>query len=268
MKTKKPKQEELKKKTFLDEQISDLSSELNDLSNIRLAFTIFFILAALFLSYLAIGLLNIRKAHPVMFWSNVTCQPVYIIIGIVTLILINKFIRKTRSNYNEKVKEREAEKEVQEFLRKNLTEEYHVFENIYTGYGDIDTIVVGPTGIYMIEIKSNSGTITSNSKGYLSVIDGDTPNKNYRDQVKKELGQVKLYIDINTGLNSWVNPVLVFPFGSVMKDLILVSEYDNLRLPVMSEKDLLKYIYAKSQAKLTPEQINKISKALEEWQKD
>ena len=268
MKTKRPDQEELKKKTFLDEQISDLSNELSDLDNIKLAFAAFLILVALLLLYLAITSLDIRDVHPTRFWSYLLSIPVYILIGIVTQRSINKFIGKTRNNYNEKVREREAEKEVQDFLKKNLTEEYHVFENIYTGYGDIDTIVVGPTGIYMIEIKSNSGTITSNSKGYLSIIDGDTPNKNYRDQVKKELGQVKLYLDINTGFNCWVNSVLVFPFGSVMKDLVLVSEYDNLRLPVMSEKDLLKYIYAKNQVKLTPEQINKISKALEEWQKD
>jgi len=265
---KEPRQKETKRKTFLDEQISDLKNDLSDLDNIKLAFTAFLVLVALLLLYLALTSLDIRDVHPARFWLYLFSIPVYILMGIVTQRSINKFIGKTKSNYNEKVKEREAEKEVQDFLKKNLTEEYRVFDNIYTGYGDIDAIVVGPTGIYMIEIKSNSGVITANTKGYLSIIDGDTPNKNYRDQVRKELGQVKLYIDINTGLNSWVNPVLVFPFGSVMKDLILVSEYDNLRLPVMSEKDLLKYIYAKNQAKLTPEQINKISKALEEWQKD
>ena len=265
---KEPSQKRTKKNTFLDEQVNNLKDDLRDLDNIKLVFTAFLILVALLLLYLAFTSLDIHDVHPIRFWSYILCIPVYIFMGIITQRNVNKFIGKTRNNYAEKVKEREAEKEVQEFLRKNLTEEYHVFGNIYTGYGDIDTIVVGPTGIYMIEIKSNSGTITSNSKGYLSVIDGDTPNKNYRDQVKKELGQVKLYIDINTGLNSWVNPVLVFPFGSVMKDLVLISEYDNLRLPVLSEKDLLKYIYAQNQAKLTPEQINKISKALEEWQRD
>jgi hypothetical protein len=267
VKTKRLRKEELKKKTFLDVQISDLSDDLNDLGNVRLAFSIFFVLVALFLLYLALASLDIRNVHPVRFWFYVSCLPLYILMGIVTLRSINKFIRKTRNNYNEKVKERQAEEKVQDFLRKNLTEEYHIFENIYTGYGDIDTIVVGPTGIYMIEVKSNSGVITSNSKGYLSIIDGDTPNKNYRDQVKKQLGQVKLYLDINTGLNYWVNTVLVFPFGSVMKDLNLTSEYDNLILPVVDKKGLLKHIYAKNQAKLTSEQINKISKALEEWQK-
>jgi hypothetical protein len=265
---KEPRQKETKRKTFLDEQISDLKNDLSDLDNIKLAFTAFLVLVALLLLYLALTSLDIRDVHPARFWSYLFSIPVYILMGIVTQRSINKFIGKTRNNYNEKVREREAEKEVQDFLRKNLTEEYHVFENIYTGYGDIDAIVVGPTGIYMIEIKSNSGTITSNSKGYLSIIDGDIPNKNYRDQVKKELHQVKLYLDINTGLNCWVNPVLVFPFGSVMKDLILVSEYDKLVLPVVDKKDLLKHIYSNNQASLTPEQINKISKALEEWQKD
>jgi Ca2+/Na+ antiporter len=262
---KKTKQEEIKKKTFLDKKIRQLFDELFDLNSIRDILTLSFILSTMLL---ALFIFLLSSQHGAWFWAYIVLFVVYVFVVTISFKAFNKFRKRTKDEYDIAVKEREAEEEVQEFLRKNLTEEYHIFENIYTGYGDIDAIVVGPTGIYMIEIKSNSGVITSNTKGYLSIIDGDIPNKNYRDQVKKELGQVKLYIDINTGLNSWVNPVLVFPFGSTMKDLVLVSEYDNLRLPVMSEKDLLKYIYAKNQAKLTPDQIKTISKALEEWQKD
>jgi len=265
VKTKRPEQEETKKKTFLDKKIRQLFDELFDLNSIRDILTLSFILSTMLL---ALFIFLLSSQHGAWFWAYIVLFVVYVFVATISFKAFNKFRKRTKDEYDIAVKEREAEEEVQGFLRKNLTEDYRVYENIYTGYGDIDTIVVGPTGIYMIEIKSNSGTITSNSKGYLSIIDGDLPNKNYRNQVKKELGQVKLYLDINTGLNCWVNPVLIFPFGStMMKDLVLVSEYDNLRLPVMSEKDLLKYIYAKNQAKLTPDQINKISKALEEWQK-
>jgi Ca2+/Na+ antiporter len=265
VKTKRPRQEELKKKTFLDKKIRQLFNELLDLNSIRDILTLSFILSIMLL---ALFIFLLSSQHGTWFWVYIVFFVVYVFVVTISFKAFNKFRKRTKDEYDIAVKEREAEEEVQGFLRKNLTEEYHVFENIYTGYGDIDTIVVGPTGIYMIEIKSNSGTITSNSKGYLLIIGGDIPNKNYRDQVKKELGQVKLYIDINTGLNSWVNPVLVFPFGLVMKDLNLTSEYDKLVLPVVDKKDLLKYIYSNNQAKLTPEQINKISQALEEWQKD
>ncbi len=87
--------------------------------------------------------------------------------GAVSLRSINKFYRSTKESYNIAKKERQAERIVQDYLRNNLTEDYKLFENIYTGFGDIDSIVVGPTGIYMIEVKSNSGAITSNEENHL-----------------------------------------------------------------------------------------------------
>ena len=134
-------------------------------------------------------------------------------IGLFSLKSLNRFIKKIKNEHDITFREREAERKVQKFLRDNLAEDYHVFENIFTGYGDIDAIVVGPTGIFMIEIKSNEGLIATNGKGYLSIFDGDTPHKNYRWQVAKELGQVKKYLDNNTNVNTWVNPVLAFPFA-------------------------------------------------------
>jgi len=142
-----------------------------------------------------------------------------------------------------------------------------LFKNIYTRYGDIDAIVVGPTGIFLIEVKSNEGLVAKNEKGYLSVIDGDSPHKNYRDQIIKETLQVKKYLDNNVPeLRSWVNPVLVFPFGKPMQELVLESGFDNFKIPVVNEKDLLKYIYSNIQSSLSKDQIGKIAAALKEWQ--
>jgi hypothetical protein len=188
--------------------------------------------------------------------------------GIISFRDLNRFIRKIKTEYNIASKEREAEKKVQKFLEDNLTEGYYLFKNIYTGYGDIDAIVVGPTGVYMIEVKSNEGIVSRDEKGYLLIIDGNTPNKNYREQVSKELGQVKKYLDNNTNVKTWVNPVLIFPFGSVINDLVLDSEYDNLKLPVMNEKDLLEYIYSNNQKSLNANEIKMVCQALTEWQKD
>ena len=264
----KKQDEQTKKKiTFLDDRILSLQEQLEEIANIRFVFTAFFVLTICFILLVTILTFIRRAIYPAQFWVSVICLPLYIIMGAVSLRSINKFYRRTKESYNIAKKERQAERNVQDYLRNNLTEDYKLFENIYTGFGDIDSIVVGPTGIYMIEVKSNSGVITSNEENHLLILEGDPATKNYREQVKKELGQLKKYLDNNTGLNCWINPVLVFPFGSVIKDLKLESKFDNFVLPVLNEKDLLKYIYSNNRnAQLTSEQISKINKAIEEWQ--
>lgn len=257
--------EESNKRTLLDEKIRELNTDLIDLGSIKDFFVASFTASLALFLLIIYSYLNKRGA---LFWFYVIITPLYTIASVVCLKALIRFIKKIKEEHNIALKEREAERKVQKFLKDNLTEDYHLFENIYTGYGDIDVIVVGRTGVFMIEVKSNSGLVAENEKGYLSIIDGIAPNKNYREQVGKELSQVKRYIDNNTGFSSWVYPILVFPFGSVMKELVLESEYDKLKLPVLNEKDLLEYIYSNNQTKLTSDQIKKISKVLEEWQKD
>jgi hypothetical protein len=262
----KTQDEQTKKKiTFLDEKISSLHDELNELGNIRFAFVAFYVLTLCFILFIIILTFIRRALYPTQFWIYVICFPFYVLMGTVSLKSINKLYRKTKESYNIAKKERDAEKIVQDYLRKNLTEDYKLFENISTGFGDIDAIVVGPTGIFLIEIKSNSGVIASNEEHKLLIIDGDTPHKNYREQVIKELTQLKKYLDNNTSLNCWINPVLVFPFGTVIKEVKLTSEFDKFSIPVLDLKNLLKYIYSNTQSqRLSKEEIEIISKAIEE----
>jgi Holliday junction resolvase-like predicted endonuclease len=260
-----PKEASKSKRTMLDEKIRELDDELFRLDSIKSAFLFSFVLATIFL---IIALILLSNKINFLFWIYLIISPFYILMGIISFRDLNRFIRKIKTEYNIATKEREAEKKVQKFLEDNLTEGYYLFKNIYTGYGDIDAIVVGPTGIYMIEVKSNEGLIAENKEGYLSIIDGNTPNKNYRWQVAKQLSQVKKYLDNNTNMNTWVNPVLTFPFGLVMKDLVLESEHDKLKLPVMNEKELLEYIYSNKQHNLSSDQIKMVCQALAEWQKD
>jgi len=223
----------------------------------------------LLIDFYSVLLIHKSTGYRIEFWIFLVCTPIYFLMGIVSLKSLNRFIKKIKNEHDITFREREAERKVQKFLRDNLTEDYHVFENIFTGYGDIDAIVVGPTGIFMIEIKSNEGLIATNEKGYLSIIEGNTPHKNYRMQAIKELSQVKKYIDNNMpGFHTWINPVLAFPFGDVIKELSLDSGHDNFEIPVLNEKDLLKYIYLNNQHPLTHEQIEKVAKVIGEWQKD
>lgn len=252
-------------KTMLDEKIKELHNDMIDLDSVKIFTYLAFFLGFVLLTLTDYYLFIVKRNW--MFWSYIFLTAFFTFASIISIRALNKFIKKLRNARDLAIREREAEKKVQKFLEDDLTEGYYLFKNIYTGYGDIDAIVVGPTGIFLIEVKSNEGLVAKNEKGYLSVIDGDSPHKNYRDQIIKETLQVKKYIDNNVPeFRSWVNPVLAFAFGSPIKDLILDSKNDNFKIPVLNERDLLKYIYSNVQNSLTKDQVEKIATALREWQ--
>lgn len=55
-----------------------------------------------------------------------------------------------------------GENNIQEELQCHLSDEYACFHHVVVGRakGDIDFVVVGPTGVYVIEVKNYSGTIS------------------------------------------------------------------------------------------------------------
>ncbi|MEM3509649.1 MAG: nuclease-related domain-containing protein, partial [Nitrososphaerota archaeon] len=141
-------------RTLLDLQIERLEEELSDLADIKEFFIAIFILVVLvFVAYSLDSFLKLQRNQlGSKFWFGLSVFDIFafIFIGGYSLKKLNKFIQKLKDERDIATKEREAEKRVQKFLEENLIEDYHVFKNVYTGYGDIDAIVVGPTGIFVV----------------------------------------------------------------------------------------------------------------------
>jgi hypothetical protein len=258
------------RKTFLDEKIEEHKEAVFKLSQIRDAIIAFFVMYLIAGSLLYLVILSDVLSHKASFLekTGLFTMPGLIIIGIITLKYTNSFIRSYKTELKISEKERDAELQVQDFLKKSLTEDYHIFENVYLGHGDIDAVVVGPTGIFVVEVKSHSGTIALNSRNGISIIDGEPSRKNYRRQSIIESNLIKKYLDNQTGFKSYVLPVLVFPFADVMKDIFLEDKNDNYKVPVLSEKTLLEYIHLNKQNSLIKERVEKYSAVLEEAQKE
>lgn len=53
----------------------------------------------------------------------------------------------------------QGEHTLREYLRPRLSDKYAAFYNVPTGYGDIDCVVAGNTGIYALEVKNHKGII-------------------------------------------------------------------------------------------------------------
>ncbi len=107
----------------------------------------------------------------------------------------------------------EGEKRVAKLLNNSLSDEYYLMNGTYfrDGGGDIDHIVLGPNGLFVIETKNWSGRITCN---------GDEWNRDNRHkksdytspsrQVKKNASRVQKAIEASGTLRVWVEGIVVF----------------------------------------------------------
>lgn len=108
-----------------------------------------------------------------------------------------------------------GEQILRDALRQILSSESTVFYNLPIPYGDIDTLVVSPYGVYVFEVKHHNGYIKVNGNVWerVKVGAGGTiyaaPIKNPELQAKRNAVYVKNILKQH-GIDVWVNPVVVF----------------------------------------------------------
>lgn len=104
---------------------------------------------------------------------------------------------------------RKGESIILEELKK-LPDEFRVFcdVKIQRPY-NIDFLVVGPTGIFSVEVKSHSGKI-GYAQGKVTINDSVPKEKDFLRQAKGEARSIANYLKEKMNGDNWVFPVLVF----------------------------------------------------------
>jgi hypothetical protein len=114
----------------------------------------------------------------------------------------------------------EGETETRNALRACLAREttadgFVVFYNVPIGHGDIDQVIVGPTGIFCVEIKHHRGFITWTGKECIQEKVG-VGGTRYRGSLKRPEAQLfgsvralKAYLG-SRNVNVWLAPLLIF----------------------------------------------------------
>lgn len=100
---------------------------------------------------------------------------------------------------------RRGERRVERNLSDKLSDEYSLYNDVLLKgerSGNIDHIVVGPTGIFVIETKNNGGTINYGSYGWKGLGDSRNPIS----QVNNNMFRVKKVFDKNL----YVESIVVF----------------------------------------------------------
>ena len=145
------------------------------------------------------------------------------IVGIVVLIVVINAISSTVESrakaYRGKEQRAErgarAEEAVEEVLRQ-LKGPYDVFNDVDTGYGDIDHILLSRGhGVFVLETKSHSGKVTVHNE--ILLIDEKQPEKDFIDQAFRNTMWLKRRIKETTGLDPWVQPIIVFTHAFVQE---------------------------------------------------
>jgi hypothetical protein len=140
--------------------------------------------------------------------------PIAAVVGIYVLVrvlepLITHFRRKSDKFY----RGYSGELDIKSVLRE-LSDEFTVFQDLnFPGLrGNIDFAVVGPTGIFTLEVKSHYGEIGYN--GYELTLNGRMfPERNILKQGYAEAMRLKNFIKNNTGQDIYVKPAIVFSRG-------------------------------------------------------
>lgn len=170
-----------------------------------------------------------------------------VLYGIVLLVLLPQQLGPVVRKFNEEIatnrRERAAEDAVDAVLKTLDESKYSVFRNVYLGYGDLDHVVVGPTGIFVIETKSNRGTVEMEN-GRLKIRGLDESKKDYERQASQESYQLKLALSERLQESRvFVEPVLAFPAAAKVPDGLELRRV-NATVPVrvVHGKDLISVI--------------------------
>ena len=136
-----------------------------------------------------------------------------------------------------------------------LPESWHVFHGVtFDDFGDIDHIVVGPSGVFCISTKSSRGTYSLAPDGALLL------NGSPCDHIEKAQRQTMRLHDRLTGFFGsnvpWIQPVLAAPLAFVAFD----SRKHNVWV---LHQDNLFDTFQQLKARLSTQQINQIVSALE-----
>jgi hypothetical protein len=155
---------------------------------------------------------------------------------------------------------RQGEKAVINTLTKSLNDDYYIINGAYLKDrgGDIDHIVLGPSGIYVLETKNWSGKIICNGDQWQRP--GKTIKGNPSLQVKRNTQKVKKLIDNSHTIrdsNLWVEGLIVFT--NTNADLNI----SNPTVTILKLHQLSQHIKNQENNRLTKDQIQKIVKQIQ-----
>lgn len=93
-------------------------------------------------------------------------------------------------------------------------DEYNIINDLKTDFGNIDHVVVGPSGVYVLDTKNWRGTITADENGEL-LVNGTPTDKPAIRILTGRVMSIKEKVKTLCGSDRYIQGVLVFPSARV-----------------------------------------------------
>ncbi|MCW4004883.1 MAG: NERD domain-containing protein [Candidatus Bathyarchaeota archaeon] len=190
-------------------------------------------------------------------WQVTSLEYIALIFSLAPLIAFYYYLRK----YHIYSGGWQGEKQVIKLLNNKLNNDYYLINalSLRNGGGDIDHIVLGPNGVFVLETKNWSGNITCNGDEW------QRDNKRHVDsspsrQLKRNIARIKQVIDSSPNLRQfgiWVEGIVVF----TNKHAVL--HINNPTVPILKLPQLANYIAAhKNSSGYSRQQLEAIGKEI------
>lgn len=166
------------------------------------------------------------------------------------IIMKDHFLAKGK-NYQTWGKGAGAELNVKQSLEK-LGKDYKIISDFQTEKGNIDFIVIGPKGIFVIEVKADKGIISYQNE--LLLVDGKPTIKDYLKQTMAEALYLSDLLNKKFNKKYFITGVLELPYGKID----LNSIHGQIRNIWIGGYDFHKYVINKSRNFLLYKEIESI----------
>ncbi len=175
-------------------------------------------------------------------------------LGIPTIVLlvhlILKKLERTRLNFRKGA----TGEALVGYILAGFPDAYRIIPGVETTFGDIDHVVVGPTGVYAIDTKNWRGIVTADDEGEL-LLNGRPTKKPAIRNLTRSIMTAKKKIKVRLALDPYVRGVLAFPSARVEAKWGTTGS-----VHCITDEQLYDYIVEKKK-RLTKKEIDVISQA-------
>ncbi|MCW4001412.1 MAG: NERD domain-containing protein [Candidatus Bathyarchaeota archaeon] len=152
----------------------------------------------------------------------------------------------------------EGEKQVAQHLNRMLSDDFYLINDLYLGSGgDIDHVVLAPSGVYVLETKNWRGTVSCRGDEWQR--EGKHASASPSLQVKRNAAKIKRLIGNAPALRSldvWVEGIVVLTNRHAKIHL------SNPAVPVLKLEQLPSYLSRQGARRLSGEELAAIGKEI------
>lgn len=141
----------------------------------------------------------------------------------------------------------------------NLPDSYYVLNDLATPYGNLDHVVVGPNGIFVLDTKNWKGVVKADGKGDILINEKPPAKPVINEFIKRIMSIRERFLSLCNEKDVYFQPLLVFPIARVE---VLFGSTKNVHC--LTDEQLVEYIEnQKHKDKYEPAMVKRLAKGFE-----